>query len=274
MATPAQIENLRKIATGIRINILKMLNTSGSGHTGGSLSAVEIMTSLFFSEMKYRANDPGWEGRDHFVLSKGHAAPVFYATLAQAGFFAAEELSQLRRLGCSLQGHPSCICTPGVEVSTGSLGQGLSMALGLALAVRLDQKPSRVYVLCGDGEMQEGQIWEAAMAAAHYRVDNLCAIIDNNGLQIDGPVAKVMGIEPLWKKWEDFGWGVQRIDGHNLEEILDALATARQIRGRPAVIIAKTVKGKGVSFFENKVEYHGVTPSADELKRALKELEG
>jgi transketolase len=274
MATPAQIENLRKIATGIRINILKMLNTSGSGHTGGSLSAVEILTSLFFSEMKYRAHDPGWEGRDHFVLSKGHAAPVLYATLAQAEFFAAEELSRLRRLGCSLQGHPSCVCTPGVEVSTGSLGQGLSMALGLALAVRLDQKPSRVYALCGDGEMQEGQIWEAAMAAAHFRVDNLCMIVDNNGLQIDGPVAKVMGIEPLWKKWEDFGWGVQRIDGHNLEEILDALATARQIRGRPAVIIAKTVKGKGVSFFENKVEYHGVAPSADELKRALKELEG
>jgi transketolase len=274
LATPAQIGTLQEITREIRIDILKMLAEAGSGHTGGSLSAVDLVTALFFSEMRYRVEEPDWEGRDYFVLSKGHAAPLLYATLARAGFFNQAELRDLRKRGCMLQGHPSCVCTPGVEVSTGSLGQGLSMANGLALAARLDGKNSRVNVLLGDGELQEGQIWEAAMAAAHYRLDNLLAIVDNNGLQIDGPVSKVMEIEPLGKKWEGFGWGVLRVDGHNLEDILESFATAREIRGRPAVIIAKTVKGKGVSFFEGKVEYHGVAPTQEELKRALKELKG
>jgi len=272
LATPEQIEKLRVIARELRIDILRMLAEAGSGHTGGSLSIVELLTALFFSELKHRPEDPAWKGRDCFVLSKGHAAPALYTVLAQARYFPREELAGLRRKGCMLQGHPSCVSTPGVEVSTGSLGQGLSMAVGMALAARLDDRNSRVYALLGDGELQEGQIWEAAMSAAHFRLDNLLAIVDNNGLQIDGRVSEVMEIEPLFQKWEGFGWGVLRVDGHDFESILDGLATAREVRGRPAVLIAKTVKGKGVSFFEGKVEYHGVAPTRDELERALIEL--
>ncbi len=266
------VDKLKDTARQVRRDTLVMLNRAGSGHTGGSLSSVEILTALFFSKMRHRAHDPCWEERDRFVLSKGHAAPAFYAVLARCGYFPLDQLMTLRKLGSHLQGHPDCKFTPGVEVPTGSLGQGLSMANGMALALRLDGKPSRVYVLLGDGEVQEGQIWEAAMSAAHYKLDNLCAILDHNGLQIDGSVEKVMNIKPLSDKWRAFGWKVIDIDGHDYIQILNALDAAEEIKGQPTMVIAETVKGKGVSFFENKVEYHGVAPTDDELERALKEL--
>lgn len=267
------IDRLREIAREVRKDILIMLNKAGSGHTGGSLSAVELITALFFAKLRHNPQAPCWRERDRFVLSKGHAAPLLYAVLARCGYFEREELLHLRELGSRLQGHPDCKFTPGVEVPTGSLGQGLSMANGMALAIRLDGLPSRVYVLLGDGEVQEGQVWEAAMTAAHYKLDNVCAILDNNGLQIDGWVKDVKGIEPLALKWKAFGWAVLEIDGHNFTEILRALDEAEKIKGKPTIIIAHTVKGKGVSFFENMAQYHGVAPTNGELKRALKELE-
>lgn len=267
------VDQLEDIARQVRRDTLVMLNRAGSGHTGGSLSSVEILTALFFSKMKHRPSDPSWDQRDRFVLSKGHAAPAFYAVLARCGYFPLEDLISLRKLGSHLQGHPDCNFTPGVEVSTGSLGQGLSMANGISLALKLDGKTSRVYVLLGDGEVQEGQIWEAAMSAAHYKLDNLCAILDHNHLQIDGPVEEVMNIEPLSDKWRAFGWAVIDINGHDYAQILTALDKAESIKGQPSIIIAETIKGKGVSFFENKVEYHGVAPTDEELERALKELE-
>lgn len=267
------VDQLEDIARQVRRDTLVMLNKAGSGHTGGSLSSVEILTALFFSKMKHRPHDSSWDQRDRFVLSKGHAAPAFYAVLARCGYFPLEDLVSLRKLGSHLQGHPDCKFTPGVEVPTGSLGQGLSMANGIALAVRLDGKTSRVYVLLGDGEVQEGQIWEAAMSAAHYKLDNLCAILDHNHLQIDGTVEEVMNIEPLSDKWKAFGWAVININGHDYTQILTALDKTEKTKGQPSIIIAETIKGKGVSFFENKVEYHGVAPTDEELERALKELE-
>jgi transketolase len=263
---------LNEKARQIRIDVLDMLNRAGSGHTGGSLSAADILTALYFSKMKHNPSDPRWEDRDRFVLSKGHGAPVLYATLAQCGYFDREELKSLRKLGGMLQGHPDMNSTPGVEFSTGSLGQGLSIANGMALGLKLDKKTARVYVLLGDGEVQEGQIWEAAMSAAHYKIDNLCALLDHNGLQIDGPVKEIMNIEPIADKWRSFGWHVLEVDGHSIEALLDALDTAEKIKGKPSIIICATVKGKGVSFFENKLKYHGVSPSDDELERALQEL--
>lgn len=267
------VDQLEDIAKQVRRDTLVMLNRAGSGHTGGSLSSVEILTALFFSKMKHRPHDPSWDQRDRFVLSKGHAAPAFYAVLARCGYFPLEDLVSLRKLGSHLQGHPDCKFTPGVEVPTGSLGQGLSMANGISLAVRLDGKTSRVYVLLGDGEVQEGQIWEAAMSATHYKLDNLCAILDHNHLQIDGTVEEVMNIEPLSDKWRAFGWAVININGHDYTQILTSLDKAEKTKGQPSIIIAETIKGKGVSFFENKVEYHGVAPTDEELERALKELE-
>lgn len=267
------VQYLREIAREIRKDVLVMLNKAGSGHTGGSLSVVEILTALFFGKLRHNPTNPNWQKRDRFVLSKGHAAPTLYAILAHCGYFSKNELFSLRKLGTRLQGHPDCKFTPGVEVPTGSLGQGLSMANGIALALRLDGLPSRVYVLLGDGEVQEGQVWEAAMTAAHYKIDNLCAILDNNRLQIDGWVSEIMNIEPLSKKWQAFGWATMEIDGHNFEEILKALDEAEDIKGKPTIIIAHTVKGKGVSIFENKVKYHGVAPTDEELKIALEELE-
>ncbi len=267
------VDQLEDIAKQVRRDTLVMLNRAGSGHTGGSLSSVEILTALFFSKMKHRPHDPSWDQRDRFVLSKGHAAPAFYAVLARCGYFPLEDLVSLRKLGSHLQGHPDCKFTPGVEVPTGSLGQGLSMANGIALAVRLDGKTSRVYVFLGDGEVQEGQIWEAAMSATHYKLDNLCAILDHNHLQIDGTVEEVMNIEPLSDKWRAFGWAVININGHDYTQILTSLDKAEKTKGQPSIIIAETIKGKGVSFFENKVEYHGVAPTDEELERALKELE-
>jgi len=272
MITSEEIKKLEGIAREIRIDILGMLNEAKSGHTGGSLSATDIVTALFFSKMKHQPKDPEWAGRDRFVLSKGHAAPLLYAVLAKCGYFSRDKLMSLRKLKSSLQGHPDMRKTKGVEVSTGSLGQGLSMANGMAIAARLNRSKSRTYVLLGDGESQEGQVWEAAMSAAHYKLDNLCAILDNNGLQIDGPTKEVMDIDPLPEKWQAFNWNVLTIDGHNFGEILEALASAEVVKKKPTIIIAKTIKGKGVSFFENKVRYHGIAPSDEELENAFMEL--
>ena len=263
---------LKKQAKLVRIEILKMLALAGSGHTGGSLSAADIVTVLYFSKMRHRPDEPNWKERDRFILSKGHAAPLLYAVLAMTGYFNISMLKTLRKLGSPLQGHPCSRVLPGVEISTGSLGQGLSVSNGIAIGMKIDNLSSRVYCLLGDGETQEGQVWEAAMTAAHYRLDNLCAIIDLNGLQIDGPVSKVKGIEPVAPKWSAFGWHVIEIDGHNMEEILNGLDEAEKVKEKPTMIIAHTIKGKGVSFFEGKVEYHGMAPTHEELEKALKEL--
>lgn len=265
---------LNAMACRIRMDIVEMLNRAGSGHTGGSLSAADIVTALYFHKMRHNPADHSWAGRDRFVLSKGHAAPVLYAALARAGYLPVGELKSLRRLGSRLQGHPDSRKLPGVEVSTGSLGQGLSIACGMALAARIDNAQYRVYALLGDGELQEGQVWEAAMLAAHYRLDNLTAIVDNNGLQIDGPVSKVMGVEPIPGKFAAFGWDVMEIDGHDMAAVVDALDRASTGRGAPTVIVAHTIKGKGCSLFEGKVEYHGTAPSDEELKVALREIGG
>mgnify|MGYP001567627538 FL=1 len=271
--TEEQLRSLKDRARRMRIDILKTLHGCGSGHTGGSLSATDIMTALYFYKMKYDPKKPDWKGRDYFILSKGHAAPVLYTTLAHAGFIEAAELCTLRKLGSRLQGHPDSKYLPGVEISTGSLGQGLSVACGIALSQKLDKAPNRVYAVLGDGELQEGQIWEAAMTGAHYKLDNLCVLIDNNGLQIDGPVAKVMGVEPITDKWRAFGWDVQDIDGHDMAQIVAALDKAETVKGKPTAIVCRTVKGKGSTCFEGKVEFHGTTPSKEELEMALKELD-
>ncbi len=268
-----KIKTLKAKAVEVRKHILTMLTRSGSGHTGGSLSAVDMLISLYYHKMNHRPKDPGWEGRDRFVLSKGHAAPALYAVLATRDYFPLEDLADLRKIDCRLRGHPFSLSTPGVEISTGSLGQGLSIANGMAMASRLNHKKNRIYVMIGDGETQEGQIWEAAMTAAHYRLDNLCALLDNNGLQIDGPVADVMGIEPIGEKWRAFGWHVIEIDGHDFQEIISALDEAETVREKPTLIWAHTVKGKGVSFMENQVKYHGIAPTPEELDRALKEIQ-
>ncbi|MBI4690985.1 MAG: transketolase [Nitrospirae bacterium] len=267
------INFLRRQAKTVRIEILEMLTEAGSGHTGGSLSAADVVTALYFYKMRHNPKDPLWKERDRFILSKGHAAPLLYAALSLSGYFDKSLLGTLRKIGSPLQGHPCSKLLPGVEISTGSLGQGLSIANGIALGLRMDGLNSRVYCLLGDGEIQEGQIWEAAMSASHYSLDNLCAIIDNNGLQIDGCCHDVMTIEPIVNKWIAFGWNVIDINGHDIGAILDALDEAETIKGKPTVIVARTVKGKGVSFFEGKVQYHGVAPTHEELKKALRELE-
>jgi transketolase len=263
------IANLEDKARELRIDIIKSLHKSQSGHTGGSLSAIDMITALYFHKMRHDPDDPAWEERDRFVLCKGHAAPAQYVALAHAGYFPREDLMMLRRLGSHLQGHPDSKVTPGVEVCTGSLGQGLSMAVGMSLGLRLDKKNSRVYALLGDGELQEGQVWEAAMAASHYKLDNLCAMIDANSLQIDGEVAKVMNVTPIAQKFKSFGWHALEIDGHDMTAVLAALDHADTVKGQPVAIVANTVKGKGISFFENKASYHGVPPSDEELPRAL-----
>ncbi|MGA1794586.1 MAG: transketolase [bacterium] len=255
-----------------RREILKILAKAGSGHTGGSLSCVEILLALYYGKMRHNPQEPEWPDRDRFVLSKGHGAPALYVILAQQGYFDCSELNSLRCLCGRLQGHPYNCTTPGIEISTGSLGQGLSVANGMALAGKLDKKPYRVYVLLGDGENQEGQVWEAAMSAAHYHLDNLCALIDYNKLQIDGALCDIMGVEPLEAKWQAFGWSTCQVNGHDVDEIRMALDRAEDVKGKPSMIICHTVKGKGVSFMENKVEYHGVAPSPEELERALAEL--
>ena len=265
-----KIAELEEKARRLRVALVKMLHNSQSGHTGGSLSAIDMVCALYFYKMRHNPQEPAWDGRDRFVLSKGHAAPALYVALAECGYFPTEDLMMLRRLGSHLQGHPDSKVTPGVDVCTGSLGQGLSMANGMALGLKLDGKPNRVYAILGDGELQEGQVWEAAMASAHYKSDNLCALIDANRLQIDGEVAKVMNIAPIGDKFRSFGWHVIEIDGHDMSQIVRALDEAELHKGTPSAIIAATVKGKGVSFFENKAAYHGVTPNDQELPEALK----
>jgi transketolase len=274
MISEEKIRQLQETARQVRINVLKMLNKANSGHTGGSLSATDILVALYFEVMRHRPDDPAWRERDRFVLSKGHAAPALYTVLSMAGYFSMDELGTLRQLNSCLQGHPNAKLTPGVDATSGSLGQGLSVANGIALGLRLDGIESQVYVVLGDGELQEGQVWEAAMTAAHYKLGKVTVVVDNNGLQIDGFVKDVKGVEPIKDKWAAFGWDTYAIDGHDLSALVRMLTQVRgkSVTDRPTAIIAKTIKGKGVSIFENKAKYHGVAPSADELAAALKEL--
>ncbi|SHF77934.1 transketolase subunit A [Caldanaerobius fijiensis DSM 17918] len=265
-------EKLAHIATEVRRNIIKSVTAAKSGHPGGSLSATDILVTLYFEIMNIDPKNPKWEERDRFVLSKGHAAPALYAVLAERGYFPKEELMKLRQTGAMLQGHPDMKSTPGVDMTTGSLGQGLSAANGMALAAKLDKKSYRVYVMLGDGEIQEGMIWEAAMTSAHYKLDNLTAFLDYNKLQIDGTNDEVMTVEPVVDKWKAFGWNVLEIDGHNYDQIRDAVKKAKETKGKPTMIIAHTVKGKGVSFMENQVGWHGSAPNEEQMERALLEL--
>ncbi|AEM79427.1 transketolase [Thermoanaerobacter wiegelii] len=267
-------EFLKQKAKEVRIDIINMLAEAGSGHPGGSLSCADILTLLYFDKMNVKPDNPKWEDRDRLVLSKGHAAPALYAVLAEKGFFPKEELKTLRKLGSILQGHPDMKSTPGLDMTTGSLGQGLSAANGMALAGKLDKKGYRVYAILGDGELQEGQIWEAAMTAAHYKLDNLTAILDFNGLQIDGPNREVKNIEPVNEKFKAFGWHVIEIDGHDFEQIDKAIEEAKATKGKPTLIIAHTIKGKGVSFMENQVGWHGSAPNEEQRQKAIQELEG
>jgi transketolase len=267
------IKEMEAVAKRLRRNIVSMIGKAGSGHPGGSLSAVEIITILYYKILRHNPEEPGWVGRDRFILSKGHAAPVLYAALAECGYFPVEELSTLRQVDSRLQGHTDRKLTPGVEMSAGSLGQGLSFSIGVALAGRLNSQEYSVYVLLGDGECNEGQVWEAAMAAAHYKLDNLCAIVDNNGQQIDGWNRDVMNLDPFNQKWQAFGWHVIEVDGHDLTQLINAFNQTKLIKGQPSVIIAHTVKGKGVSFMENNLDFHGKAPSAAQIEIALKELE-
>lgn len=256
----------------LRKSILKMIYESGSGHPGGSLSSVDIIAVLYNRIMKHDPKNPGWTERDRFILSKGHACPALYAVLSDCGYFDPKELNGLRKYGSTLQGHPYMYKTPGLDISTGSLGQGLSVSAGIALAAKVDKRVFRVYCLMGDGETQEGQIWEAAMAASHHRLDNICGIVDYNGLQIDGRVEDVMDINPYNDKWAAFGWNVLETDGHDLAQLECTFKKAREFKGRPTVIIAHTIKGKGVSFMENIAGWHGVAPNKEQLEAALAEL--
>ncbi|WDV45256.1 transketolase [Clostridiaceae bacterium M8S5] len=265
---------LKEKANILRKDIIEMLFESQSGHPGGSLSACDIVTTLYFKEMNIDPKNPKWEDRDRLVLSKGHAAPVIYAALAEKGYFDKSELMKLRKTGEMLQGHPDMKGTPGVDMSTGSLGQGIAAANGIALGAKLQDKNYQVYTILGDGEVQEGIVWEAAMFAAHYKLDNLTAFIDYNGLQIDGKNEDVMNINPLDEKFKSFGWNVITIDGHDFDQISDAIDRSKNTKGKPTVIIAKTVKGKGVSFMENQAGWHGKAPSKEERDLAIKELGG
>lgn len=268
------IQELRTIAADIRRDIITMIAESGSGHPGGSLSATDILTALYFHEMRVDGGNPQWEDRDRFTLSKGHAAPALYAILARKGFFPKEELLKLRKIDSMLQGHPDMKGTPGVDMSTGSLGQGFSASCGMAIAAKIDKKDYRVYTLLGDGELQEGIVWEAAMLAAHYKLDNLTAIVDHNGLQIDGTNEEILTVDPITDKFKAFGWNVIETDGHCIGDIILSIDKAKQTKGTPTVIVAKTIKGKGVSFMENEVDWHGKAPKEDQKLQALKELGG
>ena len=268
----SEIARLQEIAARLRIDIIEMLAKAGSGHPGGSLSAIDILTCLYFSRMRYDPKRPDWPERDRFILSKGHAVPALYAVMAEAGYFPRQELMTLRRLNSRLQGHPVSTALPGIEACTGALGQGMSVAQGMALASKLGGDKFHVYCMIGDGESQEGQIWEAAMSAPKFKLDTLTVILDNNNGQIDGHVTEVMNLEPIDAKWRAFNWNVLSIDGHNYEQILDALAKAGETRGRPTMIWARTIKGKGVSFMENDVAWHGTAPNPEQAERALAEL--
>ena len=266
------IRSLELYAVKVRKHIIEMLFKAKSGHPGGSLSAVEAIVALYFHQMKHKPNDPNYPDRDRFILSKGHAAPALYAVLAECGYFDVNELFHLREINHMLQGHPVCSYIPGVEASTGSLGHGLSFATGVSLAGKLDKKRYHVYCMVGDGETNEGQIWEAASSAAHYKLDNLIALLDRNYLQIDGSTEDVMRLESVRERWSSFGWSVNEIDGHNFREILAAIDQAKEHQHHPSMIILNTIKGKGVSFMENNVDFHGVPPNELEYNLAMKEL--
>ncbi len=263
-----------KIASKIRVDIVKAIYHAGSGHPGGSLSAADIVTALYFKEMNIDPKNPNMEGRDKFILSKGHAGPVQYAALGERGYYPVEDMMTLRKLGSHFQGHPNRDKVPGIEMSTGSLGQGFGVSIGMALANKLDNNPGRVYTLLGDGEMQEGLVWEAAMSAGHYKLDNLCVIVDHNGLQIDGKNDDVMTVNPVADKFKAFGFNVIAIDGHNFEEIFAAFDTARACKGKPTAIVAETHKGRGVSFMEDNPGWHGKAPKEEEARKAVAELGG
>lgn len=269
----SNIKFLEQKAASLRKDIVTMICKSKSGHPGGSLSVIDILTALYYEEMNIDPANPKMEGRDRFILSKGHAAPALYAVLADKGYIAKESLDTLRQYGSILQGHPDMKKVPGVEISTGSLGQGLSVANGMALAGRLQNQDYRVFIAMGDGELQEGQVWEAAMTSAHYKLDNLTAFVDYNNLQIDGNVSDVMEVASVEDKFKAFGWNVLTIDGHNFEEIFDAIAKAKAHKGQPTMIVANTVKGKGVDFMENVCGFHGVAPTPEETERAIEQLE-
>ena len=269
----AEIRRLKKISHEVRRDIVRMTHAAQSGHPGGSLSAVDILTCLFFKEMRHDPANPRWDGRDRFVLSKGHASPALYGVLAKAGYLPESELMTFRKFGSRLQGHPERVHLPAVEVSTGSLGQGLSVANGMALGLRLQGSDTRVYCMVGDGELQEGQVWEAVMAAAHHKLSNLCAVLDYNHLQIDGDVDRIKNDGHPGEKIAAFGWNTVSVDGHDHAAVLAAFGRAREERGRPTFIIAETVKGKGVSFMENNVDFHGKATNEREFELALGELD-
>ncbi|MFC1911436.1 transketolase [Chloroflexota bacterium] len=264
---------LKEMAKKLRRHVVTMIATAGSGHPGGSLSAADIITALYFRVLRHDPKDPQWSERDRFILSKGHAAPILYAALAETGYFPVAELETLRKMDSRLQGHTDRTLTPGVEMSAGSLGMGLSFAIGIALTARLDSEAYRTYALLSDGECQEGQTWEAALAAAHFKLDNLTAMVDCNGIQLSGRTCDIMDLEPLIQKWQAFGWHVIEIDGHDFDQILSAFSEAEKTKGRPTMITARTIKGKGVSFMEDNVAFHGKAPTPEEAERALKELE-
>ncbi|MBR1654546.1 MAG: transketolase [Clostridia bacterium] len=267
------IDELKKISNDIRINIVKTVYNAKSGHPGGSLSCADILTVLYFNQMNINPQDPKADGRDRFVLSKGHCSPALYSTLAKRGYFDESELLTFRKLDSKLQGHPDMNKVPGVDMTTGSLGQGLSVANGMALASKMNSMGYRVYCLLGDGEIEEGQVWEAAMTASKYKLDNLCVIVDNNNLQIDGDIKSVKGLNRIEEKFESFGFKVIPVDGNNIEQLMDSFDVAKMTKGMPTAIIAKTVKGKGVSFMENAAEWHGKAPNEEQVKMALEELE-
>lgn len=272
MIDGVELQYLQEKAKNIRKSIVEMVYNANSGHPGGSLSIADIFTALYFKELNININDSKDENRDRVVLSKGHCSPALYSTLAEKGFFPKEDLKTFRKIDSYLQGHPDMKKIRGVDMTSGSLGQGLSISNGMALAGKLDNKDYRVYCICGDGEIQEGQIWEAAMSSSHYKLDNICVIVDNNNLQIDGNIENVMNPHPIDKKFESFGFNVLVIDGHNFEEIFNAFENAKQTKGKPTAIIAKTTKGKGVSFMENQAGWHGKAPKEEEYKTAMEEL--
>ena len=265
------LDEFKAIARGLRRDVVEMTFAAGSGHPGGSLSEIDILTALYLGAMRHDPQNPAWPDRDRFILSKGHACPGLYAVLARCGYFPQQELSTFRTINSRLQGHAHTM-TPGVEMNSGSLGQGLSFAVGTALAANLDKKGHRVYALLGDGECDEGQVWEAAMSAAHYGLDNLTAFVDRNRIQNDRFTSEVMELEPLADKWRAFGWNTLDIDGHDISQVLDAIAEAKKTHGQPTVIIARTVKGKGVSFMENNPDFHGRAPNKEEYELAMGEL--
>ena len=273
MKKTKNVDELREICKVIRRHIIRMTGAAGSGHPGGSLSATEIIVTLYYDVLRHDPANPDWPDRDRFILSKGHGCPVLYAVMAECGYAPVDQLTTLRRLGSIYQGHPDKRFLPALEASTGSLGQGLSLAIGMALAARLNQSPSRVYVVLGDGEIQEGQVWEAAMFGAYHHVDNVVAVVDYNKIQLDGFVKDIMDLEPLVEKWRAFGWHTIELDGHHIPMLQAAFAEAAATRGRPTVIIAHTVKGKGVSFMENNPKFHGIAPTQAEVETALRELQ-